>query len=504
VNLSEKLAAAGEGDDEDAVPAKIEPRPRLTRSELLGRNRRSGDKPSKEEAWTDSKRRVQQMVLTEVAPGAGDLQPDQLRTKVRTTVNEILEREDVRISPGERQRFVDEMLEDSLGYGPLEFLLADGSITEIMCNAFDDIWIERGGVLEHSDVVFATPGQYRRIIERMVAAVGRRVDESSPMVDARLADGSRINAIVPPLAVKAPILTIRKFPDKPLTMDDLIEKGSISAEAAQFLEACVRGKISLVVVGGTGTGKTTMLNVLSDYIPEGERLITIEESAELQLRLKHTVTLETRASNAEGSGEVRIRDLVRNSLRMRPDRIIVGECRGAETLDMLQAMNTGHPGSMTTVHANTPREVLSRLETMVLMGGVELPQRAIREQIVMAVGLIVQLQRTIEGRRVISSITEVQGMEGDTVLLQDVFHRVGMAEGNGHLAPAGLRPKILDELSRNGIELAPSVLRAEKIAPPESSMSRSERRGRPARPGRAEPPTEEMYEFLSQRRRDRK
>jgi pilus assembly protein CpaF len=245
-----------------------------------------------------------------------------------------------------------------------------------------------------------------------------------------------------------------------------------------------------------------MLNVLSDYIPEDERLITIEESAELQLRLKHTVTLETRASNAEGSGEVRIRDLVRNSLRMRPDRIIVGECRGAETLDMLQAMNTGHPGSMTTVHANTPREVLARLETMVLMGGVELPQRAIREQIVMAVGLIVQLQRTVGGGRVISSITEVQGMEGDTVLLQDVFHRVGTADGDGHLAPCGLRPKILDELSAHGINIPPSVFRGEVDTSLDMSLSRSERRGRPARPGRVEPPPEELYDYLDRRRND--
>jgi pilus assembly protein CpaF len=505
MNLSEKLAAASDEVDEDQVPAKIQPRPRPSRSTLLGRTRRPGELTAKEEAWSDSKRQVQQMVLTEVAPSAGDMEPEQLRVKVRTTVNEILEREDIGISPTERQRFVDEMLEDSLGYGPLEALLADGSITEIMCNAFDDIWIERAGMLTESEVTFASPDQYRRIIERMVAAVGRRVDESSPMVDARLADGSRINAIVPPLAVKAPILTIRKFPEKPLVMADLIAKGSVTEEAATFLEAVVRGKISLVVVGGTGTGKTTMLNVLSDYIPDGERLITIEESAELQLRLKHVVTLETRASNAEGSGEVRIRDLVRNSLRMRPDRIIVGECRGAETLDMLQAMNTGHPGSMTTVHANTPREVLARLETMVLMGGVELPQRAIREQIVMAVGLIVQLQRTVGGGRVISSITEVQGMEGDTVLLQDVFHRVGMSEGDGHLAPSGLRPKLLDELSANGINLSSTLFRSEPSNPQIQAGTRSERRAaRPARPGRVDPPTEEIYDFLAQRRREGK
>jgi pilus assembly protein CpaF len=505
MNLSEKLAEASDEVDQDEVPVKIQPRPKPSRSTLLGRTRRPGELSAKEEAWSDSKRQVQQMVLTEVAPSAGDMEPEQLRVKVRTTVNEILEREDIGISPTERQRFVDEMLEDSLGYGPLEALLADGSITEIMCNAFDDIWIERSGMLVQSEVTFASADQYRRIIERMVAAVGRRVDESSPMVDARLADGSRINAIVPPLAVKAPILTIRKFPEKPLVMADLIAKGSITEEAATFLEAVVRGKISLVVVGGTGTGKTTMLNVLSDYIPDGERLITIEESAELQLRLKHVVTLETRASNAEGSGEVRIRDLVRNSLRMRPDRIIVGECRGAETLDMLQAMNTGHPGSMTTVHANTPREVLARLETMVLMGGVELPQRAIREQIVMAVGLIVQLQRTVGGGRVISSITEVQGMEGDTVLLQDVFHRVGMAEGDGHLAPSGLRPKLLDELSANGINLSSTLFRSVPTTPEVQAGTRSERRAaRPTRPGRVEPPSEEIYDFLAQRRRDGK
>jgi pilus assembly protein CpaF len=271
-------------------------------------------------------------------------------------------------------------------------------------------------------------------------------------------------------------------------------------DAAVFLEACVRGKISMVVVGGTATGKTTMLNVLSNFIPADERLITIEESAELQLQLKHTVTLESRPSNAEGSGEVKIRDLVRNSLRMRPDRIIVGECRGAETLDMLQAMNTGHPGSMTTVHANSPREVLARLETMVLMGGVELPQRAVREQIVMAIGMIVQLQRTVEGPRIISSITEVQGMEGDTVLLQDVFHRVNTAEGMGRLVPTGLRPKILDELAQNGVEVPASIFRSD--SDPFSSTRPNARHGRPARPSRAEPPSEELYEILAQRRRD--
>jgi pilus assembly protein CpaF len=333
-----------------------------------------------------------------------------------------------------------------------------------------------------------------------VHAVGRRVDEASPMVDARLADGSRINAIVPPLALRGPVLTIRKFPERAFLMQDLINLGSLTMDSAVFLEACVRGKISMVVVGGTGTGKTTMLNVLSNFIPDGERLITIEESAELQIQGAHVVTLETRPANAEGTGEVRIRDLVRNSLRMRPDRIIVGECRGSETLDMLQAMNTGHAGSMTTVHANTPRELLGRLETMVMMGGVELPQRAIREQIVMAVGLLVQLQRTPAGPRVVHSITEIQGMEGDTVLLQDIFHRVDTSEGMGRLVPTGLRPKVLDELALNGIEVPAHLFRNEGD-PFAGSRSGGGRHHRPARPGRVpEPPSEELYEMLARRR----
>jgi pilus assembly protein CpaF len=464
--------------------------------------RRNSERATVEEKWAQSKAKVQAKVLSEVAPTAADLSPDELRAKVRASVGEILDREDIGISPIERQRFVDEMIEDSLGYGPLEALLSDGTITEIMCNNFDEIWIEREGRIERTGTVFNSSHQYRRIIDRMVHAVGRRVDEASPMVDARLADGSRINAIIPPLAIRGPVLTIRKFPERALVMQDLIGLGSLSMDAAVFLEALVRGKISMVVVGGTGTGKTTMLNVLSNFIPEGERLITIEESAELQIQGAHVVTLETRPSNAEGSGEVRIRDLVRNALRMRPDRIIVGECRGAETLDMLQAMNTGHAGSMTTVHANTPRELLGRLETMVMMGGVELPQRAIREQIVMAVGVLVQLQRTPAGPRVVSSITEIQGMEGETVLLQDIFHRVDFSEGSGRLVPTGLRPKILDELALNGVEVPPHLFRNDSDVSL-LNASRSSRHNRPARPGRVEPPeppSEELYEALARRR----
>ncbi len=467
--------------------------------------RRSSDRAVLDESWKQSKAKVQAKLLAEIAPTSANLSPDELREKVRSTVNEILDREDIgiSISPIERQRFVEEMLEDSLGYGPLEALLSDNSITEIMCNAYDEVWIERKGRIERSEIVFNTPNQYRRIIDRMVHGVGRRVDESSPMVDARLADGSRINAIVPPLALRGPVLTVRKFPERAFMMQDLINMGSLSIDSAVFLEALVRGKISMVVVGGTGTGKTTMLNVLSNFIPDGERLITIEESAELQIQGAHVVTLETRPANAEGTGEVRIRDLVRNSLRMRPDRIIVGECRGSETLDMLQAMNTGHAGSMTTVHANTPRELLGRLETMVMMGGVELPQRAIREQIVMAVGVLVQLQRTAEGPSVVHSITEIQGMEGETVLLQDIFHRVDTAQGMGRLVPTGLRPKVLDELSLAGVEVPPHIFRADSEALLGAGRRESGggRHHRPARPGRVvEPPSDELYEILARRR----
>jgi pilus assembly protein CpaF len=524
MNLSEKLAAADGSEPESPHPVPPE-------ESLPPRNRREGDggppdgverrvagnataagakahplrrasdRTALDAAWKQSKQKVQAKVLAEIAPKAADLSPDELREKVRSTVNDILDHEDIGISPIERQRFVEEMLEDSLGYGPLEALLADGTITEVMCNKFDEIWIERKGKLMRSDIVFNSPHQYRRIIDRMVHGVGRRVDESSPMVDARLADGSRINAIVPPLALHGPVLTIRKFPERALVMQDLIGLGSLSMDAAVFLEALVRGKISLIVVGGTGTGKTTMLNVLSNFIPDGERLITIEESAELQIQGEHVVTLETRPSNAEGSGEVRIRDLVRNSLRMRPDRIIVGECRGSETLDMLQAMNTGHAGSMTTVHANTPRELLGRLETMVMMGGIELPQRAIREQIVMAVGCLIQLQRTPAGPRVVHSITEIQGMEGETVLLQDIFHRVDMHEGYGRLVSTGLRPKILDELALNGVEVPAHLFRNDEDSLSGSSGRPGGRHHRPARPGRAvEPPSEEMYEMLARRR----
>src|SRR5213079_1552374 len=310
---------------------------------------------------------------------------------------------------------------DILGYGPLEPFLHDDTVSEVMVNGPDSIYIERSGKIERSDGSFVDDAHLLRIVDKIVSTVGRRIDEASPMVDARLPDGSRVNAIIPPLALRGPTLTIRKFSRDPYTMNDLISFGSISPKAAQFLAACVKGKLNILISGGTGTGKTTTLNAMSAFIPGDERIVTIEDAAELQLQQDHVITLESRPPNIEGSGEVRIRELVRNSLRMRPDRIIVGEVRGAETLDMLQAMNTGHEGSLTTIHANSPRDALSRLETLVMTAGVELPHRAIREQIASAFDLLVQIQRLVDGSRRITHVSEVPGMEADVVTLQDIF-----------------------------------------------------------------------------------
>ncbi|MDP9005524.1 MAG: CpaF family protein [Actinomycetota bacterium] len=403
-----------------------------------------------------------------------------LANEVKLALDRILQREDVKVSPMERRKFVRELIQDALGYGPLDPLLQDPMITEIMCNAFDDIWIEREGRIQPTDSSFTDDVQYRQVIEKIVSAVGRRIDESSPMVDARLPDGSRVNAIMPPLAIHGSVLTIRKFAVDPFEAKDLVNFGTWTMDLAVVLEACVRGKLNVLVSGGTGTGKTTNLNVLSSFIPAGERVITIEDSAELQLQQPHVVNLEARPPNAEGQGEVRIRDLVKNSLRMRPDRIIVGEVRGPEALDMLQAMNTGHEGSMTTVHANSPRDALSRLETMVLMAGYDLPVRAIREQIVSALHLIMQVDRLPDGRRVVTAVTEVQGLEGDVILLQDLFrYRALPAEGGrqgGELVATGLRPKLADRLLEQEIELPAKVFR-----PPSAPAPVSEPRGRRSR-----------------------
>ena len=348
---------------------------------------------------------------------------ENLNERVLREVTEQLALDRTPLTREERRRIVREITDDILGYGPLEPLLRDDTVTEVMVNNFDRIFIERDGKLERSATTFADNAHLLRIIDKIVSQVGRRIDESSPMVDARLPDGSRVNAIIPPLSLRGPTMTIRKFSRDPYTMDDLISFGTVTPKAAQFLAACTRGKLNVLISGGTGTGKTTTLNAISAFVPGDERIVTIEDAAELQLQQEHVITLEARPPNIEGQGEIRIRELVRNSLRMRPDRIIVGEVRGAETLDMLQAMNTGHEGSLTTIHANSPRDALSRLETLVLTAGVDLPLRAIREQISSAFDLLVQITRLVDGSRRISHITEVLRMESEVITLQDIFRR---------------------------------------------------------------------------------
>ncbi|MHB8466216.1 MAG: CpaF family protein [Acidimicrobiales bacterium] len=475
MKLSEKLAAVEEQERTQ------EPAPSLTRPGTPARHRPLAAARIKRTAdnWEQSKRQVRELVLAEVTPKMAGLVGDALVREVKEALDKALQREDVKVSPLERRKFVQEMISDTLGYGPLDVLLQADEITEIMCNSFEEIWVERDGQLTRTDLAFNDASQYRQVIEKIVANVGRRIDESSPMVDARLPDGSRVNAIIPPLAIHGAALTIRKFAADPFTAKDLINFGTYTIDLAVVLEACVRGKLNILVSGGTGTGKTTNLNVLSSFIPDGERIITIEDSAELQLQQAHVISLEARPPNSEGSGEVRIRDLVKNSLRMRPDRIIVGEVRGAEALDMLQAMNTGHEGSMTTVHANSPRDAISRLETMVLMAGFELPVRAIRDQIAAAIDIIVQVDRTPDGRRVVTSVAEVQGLEGDVLLLQDVFvyrhHRRRIEDKpSGELTATGLRPKFLDKLALHNVEVP---ARAFQPSPVEVPVGR----GRPTR-----------------------
>lgn len=382
--------------------------------------------------------------------------------EVRRMVENICA-EEVRNNPfavplGDRERLVDELISEIMGLGPIEPFLQDSSVSEVMVNGPDSIYIERSGHLIKTETRFRNAEHLMHIIDRIVSAVGRRVDESSPMVDARLLDGSRVNVIIPPLSLIGPCLTIRKFSRDVLTVDKMIEFGSFDERMAQFLEACVRGRLNVVVSGGTGSGKTTLLNVLSSYVPESERIVTLEDSAELQLHQDNLVTLETRPANIEGEGEISMRDLVRNALRMRPDRIIVGEVRTGEALDMLQAMNTGHDGSMTTAHANSARDLLSRLETMVLMSGMELPLRAIRSQIASAVDIVVQIARMRDGSRKIINISEITGMEGDIITMQDLFRfeQQGIdSDGRlrGEFVTTGLRPMCSEKLELNGIHL---------------------------------------------------
>ena len=391
----------------------------------------------------------------------GDIREEDLHEKVTKAIDVALAEAGTPLSSTDRARLVREITHNILGYGPLEPFLADPDVTEVMVNNHHTIYVERRGLIEETEVRFASERHLLQVIDRIVAQTGRRIDESSPMVDARLPDGSRVNAIIPPLAITGPSLTIRKFSREPLSMDDLVSFGSLSHQAAAFLEACVEGKLNVLISGGTGTGKTTLLNVLSSFIPERERIITIEDAAELKLVQRHVISLEARPSNIEGKGAITIRDLVRNALRMRPDRIVVGECRGPEAVDMLQAMNTGHDGSLTTIHANSPRDALARLEVLVLTAGVDLPLRAIREQIASAFDVVVQVNRLVDGRRRITHITEVGRMEGDVITLQDLFVASFVDEAGGEqvtskMRHTGIRPGFDDKLEQHGVTLPKS------------------------------------------------
>ena len=385
----------------------------------------------------------------------------QMRQMIETLFNQVLTEENLLYTRASRAQILDWVLSDILGYGPLEPLLADNSITEVMVNGSQTVYVERYGKIEKSNVVFEDNEHLMRIIDRIVAPLGRRVDEASPMVDARLPSGYRVNATIPPLSLDGPLLTIRKFAQTPYTAQDLVANGTLTTKLVSFLKACVEARINMVISGGTGTGKTTLLNVVSAFIPENERIVTIEDTAELQLKQAHVVRMEKRPPNVEGKGEVTIRALVINALRMRPDRIIVGESRGSEALDMLQAMNTGHDGSMTTIHSNSPRDSLRRIETMVLMAGMELPLNAIREQVASAIQLVVHVDRLRDGTRKVVQVTEVQGMETETIVMQDLFafHQTGFVNGRviGAIKSTGLRPKFSDKFAINNIELPSDI-----------------------------------------------
>jgi pilus assembly protein CpaF len=413
------------------------------------------------------KRRLQRRLVTELSPRQELGGNAQTRRRIEGMFDELIDDEGVLLTRIERARLFEAITADILAFGPIQPLLHDDSVTEIMVNGPFQVYVERNGLLEETDIVFEDEDHVKRIIDRIVAPLGRRCDEASPMVDARLPDGSRVNAIIPPLSTRGPILTIRKFSRVPLTMQDLIGFGTLTPQLGDFLAACVRGRLSVVVSGGTGSGKTTLLNVLSSYIPENERVITIEDAAEIQLNQRHVITLEKRPANIEGEGEISIRQLVNNALRMRPDRLVIGECRGPEALDMLQAMNTGHDGSLTTIHSNSPRDGLSRIETMVLMAGAELPLRAIREQVASAIDLIVHIDRLNDGSRRVVKICEVQGMEGETVLLQDLFqfqqtgyegHRI-----QGRHVSLGMRPRFLAKLELKNVNLPATAFAIEPV-----------------------------------------
>ena len=418
------------------------------------------------------RQRVHNRVISDLGPTLSDqgMPQVELRRLIAEALHKALGEEAVVLSGTERAELVREVSDDVLGYGPIDRLLHDESVTEVMCNGPKDVYVERGGKIQRAGVEFTDEIHLRRIIDKIVSEVGRRVDESTPMVDARLPDGSRVNAVVHPVAIGGPFLTIRKFAVDPFTVADLINFGTVTAQVAHFLDACVRGRLNMVISGGTGSGKTTMLNVVSSFIPTEERIVTIEDAKELRLQQEHVCAMESRPRNIEGTGEIAIRDLVRNALRMRPDRIIVGEARGAEALDMLQAMNTGHDGSLTTIHCNAPRDALARIETMVLMAGMDLPVRAIREQSSSALDLIVHVSRLRDGTRRVTHVSEVIGMEGDTIVLQDLYlFDFGMgvdADGRflGHLKSTGIRPHFAERLADSGIRLEPELFTLQAFA----------------------------------------
>jgi pilus assembly protein CpaF len=414
-----------------------------------------------QDTYSDLKTRVQNRLLAELDPTMDVTRVGEVRNTIQDLFEQVLAEENIVLTRQERHRLFEQIAAEILGLGPLQPLLEDGEITEIMVNGAKNIYIEKRGKIHRMPVTFESNEHVMRIIDRIVAPLGRRIDESSPYVDARLDDGSRVNAVIPPISLVGPVLTIRKFPENPITLEQLMDYGTLTEEIIEFLRACVIARLNIVISGGTGSGKTTLLNVMSQFIPDDERIVTIENAAELQLRQDHVVTLESRPPNIEGVGEITIRQLVINSLRMRPDRIIVGEIRDEAALDMLQAMNTGHDGSMTTAHSNSPRDSLARIETMVMMAGMDLPVRAIREQVASAIDLVVHQERMRDGGRKVVQITEVSGMEGDVITMTDifVFEQTGFEDGNviGRFRPTGLRPKFIENIEAAGIHLPASI-----------------------------------------------
>ncbi|MHB1392317.1 MAG: CpaF family protein [Clostridia bacterium] len=431
------------------------------KGEVLPEGRQTNKENRKEDPLSEVKGIIHKKIIERIDTGMLDKEDEEkrLNTEIADIVEETLKEKELHLSRTERQTIISYIIDESIGFGPISKYLLDEEVSEIMVNGPDQIYIEKRGRLEIADSNFEDNQHVMRIIEKIVSPLGRRIDESSPMVDARLPDGSRVNAIIPPLALNGPTITIRKFSKKPLNVGNLISYGTMTSDMALFIEACIKARLNIVVSGGTGSGKTTTLNVLSSFIPDDERILTIEDAAELQLGQEHVVRLESRPANIEGKGAINIRDLVKNALRMRPDRIVIGEVRGGEALDMLQAMNTGHDGSLTTGHSNSPRDMLARLETMVLMAGMDLPVRAIREQISSAIDIIIQQSRLKDGSRKITHITEVQGMEKDTIILQDIFvyNEKGTDEKgriSGNFTATGIRPKFMEKLMNTRVPLS--------------------------------------------------